>query len=328
MAKDTQINQEIFDENEKSSFRMLGSICIIFSVVEFIFLVLNFILEKYDFHIILMVLDKYLIMFTAILNMLCGVVAWIFTKHAKILKYIISFFTIILIGIIDFSFSYIAVACILIPVIVSARFYDKKFTIFTISHTVVTLFFSFLANFLYNNEHPYYHDYYIINFHLDIDDFWGNFACVYLIKVLTLATLFIITYLLVSNGRRIIKKQALISSEISSLETDLKTSSNIQNQVLPKDFEICKPSGIDLYATMKPAKNVGGDFYDFFQVRDQFFFLIGDVSDKGLAAAMFMMNVKNIIHSLAIYLSDLEHIVNETNKLVCKDNKNYMFVYR
>ena len=83
----------------------------------------------------------------------------------------------------------------------------------------------------------------------------------------------------------------------------------------------------DLYASMTPAKEVGGDFYDFFLIDENHLaLLIADVSDKGVPAALFMMSAKILINYRAQQGGSPSEILNAVNAQICKNNKSKMFV--
>lgn len=83
----------------------------------------------------------------------------------------------------------------------------------------------------------------------------------------------------------------------------------------------------DLYASMDPAKEVGGDFYDFFMIDDDHLgMVIADVSGKGIPAAMFMMFSKNIIANNAMLGKLPAKALEDANNSICKNNSEEMFV--
>ena len=106
----------------------------------------------------------------------------------------------------------------------------------------------------------------------------------------------------------------------------LALASGIQNGVLPTDFP--ENAQYDLYALMHPAKQVGGDFYDFFLMPDQehLALVIGDVSDKGIAAALFMMAGKTTVRSTAMREDDPAKILEAVNNIMLEQNPMSMFI--
>lgn len=121
-----------------------------------------------------------------------------------------------------------------------------------------------------------------------------------------------------------------LTAEKERINSELAIAHDIQTSFLSKDFDLDRED-LDIYAVMNPAKSVGGDFYDFFMIDDNHFaFLIADVSDKGVPAALFMAKSKQIIQSyiLSQYLGDssLEDIVYEINNNLSSNNDSCMFV--
>ena len=107
-------------------------------------------------------------------------------------------------------------------------------------------------------------------------------------------------------------------------ESELNIANDIQMHMLSKNFP--KMDGLDLFATVRPAKEVGGDLYDFIILGDKLYFIVGDVSGKGVPAAMFMAITKYAFHALAkagMSASDLAFNVNNT---FSEGNDSNMFV--
>ncbi len=116
-----------------------------------------------------------------------------------------------------------------------------------------------------------------------------------------------------------------ITSEKEKLGAELKLAGQIQEQFLPTTFP--KREEFDLYATMKPAKEVGGDFYDFFMIDDNHLgMVIADVSDKGVPASLFMMVTKLLISEYAFTSTDPSEVLNVVNNRIRANNKENMFV--
>ena len=113
----------------------------------------------------------------------------------------------------------------------------------------------------------------------------------------------------------------------ASIESELKVASAIQASMLPRIFPPFPERGdIDLYASMKPAKEVGGDLFDFFLRDEKLFFCIGDVSGKGAPAAMLMAVTHSLFRAASAHESDPAVIVRSINETVCLDNDANMFV--
>ena len=110
------------------------------------------------------------------------------------------------------------------------------------------------------------------------------------------------------------------------IEQELLLAHNIQDSALPKNFRFSH-TGFEIYATMDPAKEVGGDFYDFFFVdTDRIALVIADVSGHGIPAALLMMRSKTVIRSLAESGLNPAVVMEKVNEELCEGNDINMFV--
>ncbi len=118
---------------------------------------------------------------------------------------------------------------------------------------------------------------------------------------------------------------ALMKAEM--LEKDMAMAAKIQLDSLPKVFPPYEShEDILLFATMRPQREVGGDFYDCFEVdANHVCFLIADVAGKGIPGALFMMKAKTIIRNYAKKGIAAKDIITKANKELCEDNKGKMF---
>lgn len=113
------------------------------------------------------------------------------------------------------------------------------------------------------------------------------------------------------------------------IESELKIARDIQMGILPKIFPPFpdRPDEFDLYALMEAAKEVGGDFYDFFYCDDTHLcFVIGDVSGKGVPASLFMAVTKTLIKTTATAISDPGAVLTKVNNDLSRGNDACMFV--
>ena len=112
------------------------------------------------------------------------------------------------------------------------------------------------------------------------------------------------------------------------VENELNIAAQIQRSILPSNFPAFpEHNEFDLYAMMLPAREVGGDFYDFFFVdADHLAVMIADVSDKGVPAALFTMISRTIIRSIVRQYKSPSQVLTETNDLLCEGNDTGMFV--
>ncbi|MDD2613207.1 MAG: PP2C family protein-serine/threonine phosphatase, partial [Bacteroidales bacterium] len=118
------------------------------------------------------------------------------------------------------------------------------------------------------------------------------------------------------------------TSAKEKIESELRIAREIQMGMIPKIFPpFPNLSEIDLFATLQPAKEVGGDLYDFFLIDDKHLcFAIGDVSGKGVPASLFMAVTRTLLRSLAPNQLSTAVIVNALNKSLSAGNESNMFV--
>jgi sigma-B regulation protein RsbU (phosphoserine phosphatase) len=116
--------------------------------------------------------------------------------------------------------------------------------------------------------------------------------------------------------------------QLVSIQQDLQTAREIQQAILPKFFPpFPDRKDFDIYAAMNAAKEVGGDFYDFFMIdNDRIGFVIGDVSGKGVPAAIFMAVSRTIIRATGLKGMPTDECMNYVNNLLCSESVSSMFV--
>ncbi|MBO7673397.1 MAG: SpoIIE family protein phosphatase [Atopobiaceae bacterium] len=124
------------------------------------------------------------------------------------------------------------------------------------------------------------------------------------------------------------KLEDLIEQEAHRLDTELVLARTIQKTSLPSIFPpFPERRDFGLFASMDTAKEVGGDFYDFFLISDdQLAFIVADVSDKGIPAALFMMRAKAAIKALAVSGLPADEVMRRANDDLYANNEAGMFV--
>ena len=127
---------------------------------------------------------------------------------------------------------------------------------------------------------------------------------------------------------RYIENLPEITAERERIGTELDLAKRIQVAMVPHEFPpFPGRTEFDVYASMTSAKEVGGDFYDFFLIdEDHLCLLIADVSGKGIPGALFMMASKIILESCAMLGRSAAEILNKTNEAVCSKNQAEMFI--
>ena len=118
-------------------------------------------------------------------------------------------------------------------------------------------------------------------------------------------------------------------SQLVSLKKDLTTARDIQQYILPQTFPPFPELSdkLDVYASMEAAKDIGGDFYDFFRIDDDHIaFVIGDVCGKGISAALFMAVSRTIIRSKGLQYGRAGACMTASNRLLAAYSVDCMFV--
>ena len=133
---------------------------------------------------------------------------------------------------------------------------------------------------------------------------------------------------LASTYDKMTKDIKSITQERAKINSELSIAKSIQTSSLPNVFPpFPGQAEFDIFASMEPAKEVGGDFYDFFFINEtKFMFLIADVSGKGVPAALFMMTVKTLINNLSQIDCTPKQLIENINKKICETNKEGFFV--
>lgn len=122
---------------------------------------------------------------------------------------------------------------------------------------------------------------------------------------------------------------------LDQIEGELRSARAVQLGMVPTDFRLPTTAGpVEIFATLEPARQIGGDLYDFFWGEDgRLYFVIADVSDKGAPAALFMARTKTMIRMVATLSLgqpgvplEPDRIIKKVNEELCLDNRQGMFV--
>ncbi|MBQ7593134.1 MAG: SpoIIE family protein phosphatase [Synergistaceae bacterium] len=125
-----------------------------------------------------------------------------------------------------------------------------------------------------------------------------------------------------------VKNLAAVTAEKERIGAELNVATQIQADMLPRIFPpFPDRKEFDIYATMTPAKEVGGDFYDFFMIDDDHLALVmADVSGKGVPAALFMVIAKTLIKTRSQIGGSPSEILHDVNNQLCEGNEADLFV--
>lgn len=246
--------------------------------------------------------------------------------------------------------TYNVTLCLVFPTVLSIRYYSRPFTNFT---SFVSLLLSGIADYF-----AVYHKMgrldmnmlqmpagTVLNFDrlaltrdivleqaseiIDYEILWRyTLQHSYLPKVILFSMVAIISAEIAKRGRIAIFNQQAETRKTERISTELNLASDIQADMLPNIFPAFPDrSDFDIYATMSAAKEVGGDFYDFFLLdNNRLALVMADVSGKGVPAAMFMVIAKTLIKDhTQLGLSPAE-VFTRVNNLLCEGNKTGLFV--
>lgn len=287
---------------------------------------------------------KLFLVITQLVLIMPSIICFIFKGKKAWIKYLIVFaFVLSSSCAILFCESGIYIIIMLIPVIASCLYYSPKFTTFvSIFSLLMLLLFSVINIFYLPILYP------DINFVILEEGFSTNvsgyvyyslvgapidrlayFGELFKFLLLPLTLLYVIIIIICASITK--RARVLISDQADTMEEKIKTNSelelaaSIQKNMLPN-----KGISNDLFEVnsfIKPAKLVGGDFYDYFTLNESKIALImADVSDKGVPASIFMARCKTLISSLLLAGNSIVDAINYANEELCLNNTSGMFV--
>ena len=143
-----------------------------------------------------------------------------------------------------------------------------------------------------------------------------------LIIAIVLLTVFFVVYTL--HRKRAAKKLADMKAAQERIESELRIARDIQMSMVPSVFP--EREGLDMFAQMTPAKEVGGDMYGYVLLGDKLYFAVGDVSGKGVPASLFMAQTTRLFRTLAAQGMMPAEICTRMNNALNEDNEQGMFV--
>ena len=126
-----------------------------------------------------------------------------------------------------------------------------------------------------------------------------------------------------ARGEKRLHEKTLEQERIGS---ELRIATEIQRQMLPHNKDNNSQQDVEVYGSLVPAREVGGDLYDYFVRDEKLFFCIGDVSGKGVPSAMLMAVVHSLFRSASAHQTNPAHIMQTINETSCEGNESMMFV--
>lgn len=243
----------------------------------------------------------------------------------KWIKYLTMLSFILTLAYLDSILTFNVPLFIIIPVAFSCWYYSRTFTVQVSLLTTVFFAISAFCGAYFNMDTP------------DKNFMTGELSSYiravmlqsFLPRWMLFAVVSAVCYVIASRGRDMVLEQDAVSKSQARVETELDMASRIQTQALPlvAEFPVCKCRQFDLAAKMLPAREVGGDFYDFFYLDDTHLALmIADVADKGIAASLYMMMSKLMLDNKLSVCQSPGQVLEEVNRQLHKKSLKGMFV--
>jgi len=333
-------NQAILKENEKNANRMMT---MILNITIIIVAITWFLFETGFFYI--RIHFRELMIFNIVLM---AAVSWLSRRydHEKDwIKYaLMGAFTVVY-AVTTSALTYNVALLVVVPIVLSVRYFDKKYTRFIGLLTIIVFFIAYMYGANHGMLDMNFVQYapgttIVTNEKMWLDDavkgipydgmlmIKNTLISNYFVKMLQYVIVAAVSIRLVDHCQDIMDKQRNLTESTARIGTELNLAKRIQADMLPNLFPAFpERDEFDLYASMDPAKEVGGDFYDFFMIDDDHLgMVIADVSGKGIPAAMFMMFSKNIIANNAMLGKLPAKALEDANNSICKNNSEEMFV--
>lgn len=334
--------EEVLWESEVAGNKLLAKSMIILGVVLALCWFAN--LEFNVFALDQRVFDDAFYRCTPLLVIPAGICMWL-KSSKRWLKYFLMVEYILVLAVMSSIMTYTIELAIVFPVIISVRYYNRRFTVQTI--LVTLLLFYIFVNFspsigMLNLNHVNEAMKHINTIHLDgqrfadvvgslvdLDIYKHSYLRFHYLPTIILYSMVSIVCAEVSDkGREMVIKQKDITNKSARIESELSLATDIQANLLPTIFPpYPERKDIGLFASMNPAKEVGGDFYDYFLVdEDHLALVIGDVSGKGVPAALFMVTAKTLIKDHASMGLSSGKVFTKVNEMLCEGNDAGLFV--
>lgn len=339
-AERTEKKDKILFENEVNANRMMGQILNVTVVI----VAITWALFEYDvFYSRVQI--RWLMVFNIILISFSNFICYRFKYEKSWVKYSLMGTLTVVYAVTTSVLTYNVALLVVIPILLSIRYFNKKYTM-SIAFLSVVIFF---AAYLYGANHGMLDLNFVqyspgtvitTNENMWLDDavkgipydkdlmIFNTMLSNYFVKFLQLVIISVAAVKLVGHCQEVMSKQKKLTETSARIGTELALAEKIQEDMLPNLFPAFpERSEFDLYASMNPAKEVGGDFYDFFMIDDDHLGLvIADVSGKGIPAAMFMMFTKNIIANNTMLGKSPAKALMDANEAICANNSEDMFV--
>lgn len=280
-----------------------------------------------------------------VLLVMPSIICYIVKGKGRWIKHILFISFIITVAIADAWLKYNVTLFMVLPIILAARYYNKRFTLaIAIATTIMFILSAWIGIYLGEKDLNIYNPLLTEGTNMTISStIKAEVSKLDVDKILLLKNTFIqfllpkiLIYNIVAfacvqisqSGKKMIEKQEKITKKSARIETELNLAKEIQKNMLPSIFPpFPEHKEIDIYASMSPAKEVGGDFYDMFLIDNNHLAIcMADVSGKGVPASLFMMISKILIKNVSNIDKETDIALTRVNNMLCDGNKTGLFV--
>ena len=254
-----------------------------------------------------------------------SIICLAFKGTKKWIKYLVMLSLVLTLSYLDIILTFNIALVIAIPVVFSCWYYSRNFTLHVSALTTVFFAISAFLGAYVNMDNP--------DLNFATGELPGYIQAIMLQSFLPRWIIFAIIaaacIVIAVRGRKMVLKQEIVSKSQARVETELDMANKIQAQALPIVSELpsCRSRRFDLAASMHPAREVGGDFYDFFYLdATHLVLIVADVADKGIAAALYMMMSKMVLDNKLTVCHTPGQVLEDVNRQLYKKSMKGMFV--
>ncbi len=159
---------------------------------------------------------------------------------------------------------------------------------------------------------------------LDDGEVFGYLRHVRLFLLLMILSGFLLLGFIVWRTSRNLERLRKVDAEKKRISAELLVAHKIQQSMLPNNY--LKLDDVEVFGSLVPAREVGGDLFDYFVRNEKLFFCIGDVSGKGTPSAMLMASTRSLFRAFSTRENSPARIMQNVNEVACQDNTSCMFV--
>ena len=335
MAKPGE-NQTIFQVNEENANRY-SALCLVLAAG---IALLMWALNVLGFFIVDALLMNVVMPIGILLFALPSVLVRVWGRRQWLLKYVIMGCFLLGIGILSSALTVQLVLAWACPLLLSCHYYSPKFTHFTLVGVLLCMLCSIYiglycgvwdANMMRSSVELNgiaLRAAYIRSVAGEDNILLRVFNFYYIPRAVVLVLVYLIGVTLSKRTHNLLRQQEADNREKERIGAELHVATQIQASMLPCIFPAFpNRKEFDIYATMQPAREVGGDFYDFFLVDDDHLALVmADVSGKGVPAALFMVIAKTLLKNATQSGLSPKSVLEKVNDQLCENNEAEMFV--